>query len=133
MEKSMAIQFDIHNKNQYLEFEKLFTNYLIEIGFNEKESGYRIPQVATHFANLTIKSENSWIVLIYEKSNCIGFSFPQVIDFNKDTYFTCDDAKNEKGFYEWAFLREFYIMPAFRKRGFSRVLYDATLNLIKYC
>jgi len=39
----------------------------------------------------------------------------------------------EKGFYERAFLREFYIMPAFRKRGFSRVLYDATLNLIKYC
>lgn|GEM_PF-3224778 len=131
IENTRVELLDLTNKKQYLDYENLFVKYFLEFEFDEKENNIKIVEIAENFAEMTRKHKNRWIILLYAGSECIGFSFTQVCNFEKIDYLTNPNPEMEIGSEEWAFLREFFIIPTFRKKGLGKFLHNSTIKKIK--
>lgn len=112
MEQVDFIQYNKDNDNHYQIFIKLFSEYFDEICTDKPEKNipkHVMPRIVKIIGEETAKYKE-WLYLCSMGVDIIGFALAQI-----DTH---DNPMCKRE--GWGFIREFYIIPSFRKRGYAR-------------
>jgi ribosomal protein S18 acetylase RimI-like enzyme len=122
MENTTFVSYDKGNINHYKGFSKLFSNYFDEICSDNPENTipkHIMPKIINIIGEETQKYKE-WLYLCYKEVNLIGFSIFQID--------TPDNPMCKRT--GWGFIREFYIIPSYRRNGYAKQMCNFVEKII---
>jgi len=116
------IPLDQNNPEQFAIFCELLTEYDAEIDHKPlaEQNKERIKRIAMYIFK-SAEREDSWLELLYVKSNLIGFLFYEVDDGSYGAPETLG----------YGFIREFYIRPEYRRHGLGSICFEKIENTFR--
>jgi GNAT superfamily N-acetyltransferase len=123
VEKLDFVPYDKDNINHYESFLKLFSDYFDEICVDKPDENipkHVMPRIINIIGEETSKY-NEWLYLCRNCTEIIGFVLAQI-----------DTPDNPMCKREgWGFIREFYINPSFRRKGYAKQMCEFIEKIIR--